>query len=323
MSAQPSPQPARPGGAVRTEAIPLGAIAWGPQPRTEFDEAALQELAASMKRRGQLCPARVRRGGQLGYVGVFGERRYRAAKLLGWTSIDAVVVEGEPTEADLTLEQLSENVFRDELRPIERANAYRRVMADQKWTAKELASHLGVSPAKVCQDLKLLGLSEDIQAAVNAGKIPTTAAYAITGAPAAAQAELARQVTEGKATRDQVRDQVRNGRAGPPGRDSKPSLKFAARPPYRFEIKGNTVTVAGKKLDSRHALVEAARAFAKAAETLLKNPDKNIAEWEAALRGAAAPATAEPQNHVPSSPDAGRVADGGEPVSEAPKEGNS
>jgi ParB family chromosome partitioning protein len=314
MSAQ-TPPPARPAAAMRTEVILLAAITWGPQPRTEFDEAALQELVASMKRRGQLCPIRVRRDGQNGYVGVFGERRYRAAKILGWTSIDAVVVEGVPTEADRTLEQLSENVFRDDLRPVERANAYRRVMADQKWTAKELASHLGVSPAKVSQDLKLLELPEDIRAAVNAGTIPATTAYEIAKAPPEARPGLARQVTEGKATRGQVRDQARNGR------DGKPSLEIAARPPYRFVIKGNTITVAGKKIDSRKALAEAAKAFAKAAEILLKNPDKTTAEWEAGLSGAAAPGAAEPPNHIPLSPDAGRAAGGGETVSEAPKEG--
>jgi ParB/RepB/Spo0J family partition protein len=318
MSAQTSPQPARPGAAART--IPLGAITWGPQPRTEFDEAALRDLAESMKRRGQLCPIRVRRDGQNGYAGVFGERRYRAAKILGMESIDAVVVEGEPTEADLTLEQLSENVFRDDLRPIDRANAYRRVMADQKWTAKELASHLGVSPGKVSQDLKLLKLPQEIQNEVNERAIPQSTAYEIARAPAEDRHELARQVTEGNATRGQVRDRVRNGS---PARAARPSLEIAGRPPYRFVIKGNTVTVAGKKLDSRKSLVEAARAFARAAETLLKNPDQNVAEWEAGLSGASTPAATEPPNHIPSSPDAGHVAGDGEPVSEAPKEGKS
>lgn len=280
----------------------------------------MSDLAESLRLRGLLCPIRVRPDGHHGYVGVFGERRWRAAQTLGWPTITAVVAGGEPTETDRTLEQLSENVFRDDLRPIEKANAYLRVMTLENWTAKELASHLGVSPGKVSQDLRLLDLSEDIQASVNAGRIPASVAYEIARAREEERPELARQVTDENATRGQIRAQVRTG--GVPPKAAAFSLDIPAGP-YRFAVAGNRITVSGKKIDSPVAVASAARALAAATAGLVKQPDKKASRRNAGPPGAAVPGEATPPTTIPSLPDPGHVAGGGELVPEAPKEGNS
>src|SRR5262245_23845147 len=94
------------------------------QPRKEFDEESLARLADSMRSRGQLQPIRVRWDDSADrYTVVVGERRYRAALLAGMEAIACVVVAGSPTPEDLLEDQLVENALREDLRPIEQAQA--------------------------------------------------------------------------------------------------------------------------------------------------------------------------------------------------------
>lgn len=258
----PPPTPAATPAEVR-----LDLIDWGAQPREAFDGELLAELAANMKARGLLCPIRLRTGKDGRYQGVCGERRTRAARMLGWETIPAVVADRDVTEAERTLEQLSENLFRDDLQPVELAKSYQRVMQQQKWKAKELAAALGVSPAKVSQSLRLLDLPADIQADVDRGTIPATTAYEIAKAPAAMQADLACGVKMEQLTRDQVKAAAGAKAAGSkrePFRASLPGNHFD------FEVDGNRIVVRGKTIDSARLLADAVGELAAAVRALAR-----------------------------------------------------
>ncbi len=263
-----SPPPKQRASGTVTE-VPLDRIDCGRQPREVFDDESNRELAESMSRCGLLNAIRVRPAGGR-YELVCGERRYRAALELGWTTIMAVVAEAELTEADRTLEQLSENLFREALQPVEQAKAFNRLMTAEKWTAKELAARLGMSPAKVCQHLRLLDLPPDVQAEVDRGLIPATTAYEIAKAPAEEQPGLAREVKAGNLTRDQVK-----AAAGPkkPGSDRDHLKLFLDGNHFDFDVDGNKVVIKGKKIDSARLLADAVgelhtavRAHARAAD---------------------------------------------------------
>ena len=113
--------------------MPVDAIACGPQPRTEFDEAELQRLADSIKRFGQLAPIRIRHDAEQGiWVVLVGERRLRACRLAGLERVRVEFVERTMTEADVLAEQVVENAVRADLKPVEQARAYERLIGAQR-----------------------------------------------------------------------------------------------------------------------------------------------------------------------------------------------
>lgn len=203
--ADPSPmQPASPSrhdGVSRAKdvcVIPLGRIERDPdQPRDEFDAEPLQRLADSLKERGQLQPIGVRWDeGRGAYMIVYGERRWRAAALAGLSTVSAVVMEKALAPAELLVVQLVENAVREDLRPVEQARAYRRLMDAKGWSTRQVARELSVDQARVVRALALLDLPEAVQASVEQGAIAPTTAYEISKAPVGEQPELARRVVE-------------------------------------------------------------------------------------------------------------------------------
>src|SRR4051794_606339 len=124
--------------------IPLDRIVRDPnQPREEFESEALRRLADSLKERGQLQPIGVRWDEALGvYVIVFGERRWRAAGMAGLLTVNAVVMEEAISPEDLIVVQLVENAVREDLRPIEQARAYRKLMDAKGWSTRQVAREL-------------------------------------------------------------------------------------------------------------------------------------------------------------------------------------
>ena len=185
--------------------IPLDRIARDPnQPREEFDPEALLRLADSLKERGQLQPIGVRWDEALGvYMIVFGERRWRAAGMAGLLTVNAMVMEGAISPDDLIVVQLVENAVREDLRPIEQARAYRKLMDAKGWSTRQVARELAVDQARVVRALALLDLPEVVQEQVEQGAITPTTAYEISKAAPDRQEELAhRVVTEGLRTAD-------------------------------------------------------------------------------------------------------------------------
>lgn len=185
------------------------------QPRQEFDAESLERLARSLKERGQLQPIRVRWDEGRGvYVIVLGERRWRAAGLAGLEMLSCVVVDGNPTQAELLEDQLVENCLREDLKPTELANAYRSLMNRLGLTQTKLAERLNISQTAVSQAMAILGLPIEIKQAIDAGKVSRSVGYEASKLKGAeAQVAMVDAAALG-ATRAQVRAVTSNPRAG-------------------------------------------------------------------------------------------------------------
>lgn len=143
------------------QAIPVHLVAAGKyQPRREFEEEALAELAESIEVHGLLQPIVVRRGA-VGYEVIAGERRLRACRSLGWEVIPALVRDVEDKEAaELAL---IENLQRADLQMFEVAEGYERLLSEFQLTQEDLAQRLGISQANVANKLRLLKLSPTVR----------------------------------------------------------------------------------------------------------------------------------------------------------------
>jgi ParB family transcriptional regulator, chromosome partitioning protein len=149
--------------------LPIDAISPNArQPRKAFDDKALRDLAASLGQSGVLQPVVVRRLGE-GYQLIVGERRWRAAKLAGLTKIPAVI--RQATDAQSLELALVENLLREDLNPMEEAEAYQRLLAEFGWTQEELAQHVQRDRSSIANCLRLLKLPELIQADLRAGRL--------------------------------------------------------------------------------------------------------------------------------------------------------
>lgn len=172
------------------------------QPRRRFDEVSLQQLADSIADRGQLSPIRVRWSADKSqWLIVSGERRWRAAKLAGLSSVNCHFVDGVGDSTSVLEEQLIENIQRQDLDPLEEARAFRSLIDANGWTGKQLAERLRVHPSRVSRLLSLLTLPDAIIVDVEAGRISSRTAYEISREKdPERQQRLAGQAASGKLT---------------------------------------------------------------------------------------------------------------------------
>jgi ParB family chromosome partitioning protein len=160
--------------------VALSSITPNPkQPRTVFDSEALNELAASIKEIGILQPPVVRKIGENKYELIMGERRYRAAKLAGLTTIPVII--RETNDNELLREALVENIHRSNLNSLEEAAAYNQMLTDFGFTHDELASKLGKSRPVITNTLRLLNLPPSVQKRLAAGTLSAGHARALLG----------------------------------------------------------------------------------------------------------------------------------------------
>ncbi|NLJ74111.1 MAG: nucleoid occlusion protein [Firmicutes bacterium] len=130
------------------------------QPRSDFDEKALNELAQSISEHGVLHPVIVRKA-NIGYELIVGERRLRACKLLGWDSIPAIVRDmTDKAAAELAL---IENLQRKDLQLFEEAEGYQRLLDEFELTQEELAKRLGKSQSSIANKIRLLKLPDSVR----------------------------------------------------------------------------------------------------------------------------------------------------------------
>lgn len=148
------------------------------QPRRTFDDAKIEELAASIRNQGIIQPLVVRRSGD-GYELIAGERRWRAAMRAGLTQVPIVVRDASDHEA-LQL-ALVENLQREDLNPIEEANGYRRLQDEFHWSQEEMAEKVGKSRPAIANSMRLLSLPTEIQQEVTSGNLPAGQARALLG----------------------------------------------------------------------------------------------------------------------------------------------
>ena len=146
------------------------------QPRKTFDKQALQEMADSIRQYGVFQPILVRKAVS-GYDLIAGERRLRASKLAGKETIPAVVVDFD--DQKMMEISLLENIQREDLTPIEEANAYNQLIKKYHYTQEDLAKQLGKSRTNITNVLRLLNLPKEVQKMVSEGKLSYSQARAI------------------------------------------------------------------------------------------------------------------------------------------------
>ena len=162
------------------------------QPRREFTEEKIKELAESIKQNGLLQSITVRDMGNGFYELIAGERRLRAIKYLQYARTKAIVK--ELTDEQMATLALIENIQREELTPIEEAHAYQELLRINKLTQDELAKSLGKTQATVANKLRLLKLSKKVIDAINTKKITERHGRAMVKLDSSAQEKLLIQI---------------------------------------------------------------------------------------------------------------------------------
>src|SRR5678816_655628 len=176
--------------------VDLDSIVPGPmQPRTHFDEGSLENLAASIRSHGIVQPLLVRRRGNQ-YELIAGERRWRAAKLAGITRVPVVVK--EVPDDNLLEIALIENIQRENLNPIEEAQAYKKLIETVGLTQESLATRVGRDRSYITNYLRLLRRPDDVQQLVKEGRLSTGHARTLLAVDQVdVQRRLARQILDG------------------------------------------------------------------------------------------------------------------------------
>lgn len=161
------------------------------QPRRSFEQSALEELAQSIAQHGLLQPIVVRP--HLGhYQLVAGERRFRAAKIAGMTTIPAVIM--ELTDRQLAEIALVENLQREDLNPLEEASAYAKLIEEFNLTQEAVATRIGKSRSAIANTLRLLNLSPPVQAMVAEGRLSSGHARTLLSLSGADQLKAAEKI---------------------------------------------------------------------------------------------------------------------------------
>ena len=170
------------------------------QPRKIFDPKALDELASSIKVNGVIMPIVVNKDGSGKYMIIAGERRFRASKLAGKTSIPAIVRKIQEIS-------LIENLQREDLNPIESATAMKQLMDDYGLTQEELSERIGKSRSAIANTLRLLSLDAEVIKMVSGGKLSQGHARALVTLPSEAQIKIAKKsLSDGMSVRDIERE---------------------------------------------------------------------------------------------------------------------
>ena len=166
------------------------------QPRQDFDEVALEELARSISEFGLIQPITVKADENYeNFQLISGERRWRASKLAGLTEVPAYI--RKPNDQELAEMALVENLFREDLNPIEVAMTYSRLMEEFKLTQEELARRVESARSSITNFLRLLKLGDFAQQQVRDGRISMGHAKALAGIPnVVIQRQICEQVTK-------------------------------------------------------------------------------------------------------------------------------
>jgi ParB family chromosome partitioning protein len=202
--------------------IPVGAVEPNPrQPRTRFEDEALESLARSIQEVGVLQPIVVRKVGER-FELIAGERRLRAARLAGLATVPAVIRESDDTES--LREALIENIHREDLNPVELAEAYRELLEELGLKQETLAERLGISRSNIANTIRLLQLPPEVQQLLAERRIQAGHGRALLSlGDAEAQKTLATRIAAEDVSVREVEELVRNYLEHPAGRTGRPS----------------------------------------------------------------------------------------------------
>lgn len=206
---------------TQVQEIEIGKIAArGNQPRQNFTEESLLELADSIKAHGVLQPVLVRPNGP-GFEIIAGERRWRAAELAGLKMIPALVK--EMRDIDAAEISLVENLQREDLSPIEEARAYKNLMDEYQYTQEMMAERVGKSRAHIANTLRLLNLSPEIVAMIDRKQISPGHARALLAIRSGReQIAVANDIIMERLSVREVEQKVQAQKKKPPRRRGKP-----------------------------------------------------------------------------------------------------
>lgn len=233
-----TPQPQRDihrivsGNPAAVSEIPLDEIVPNPwQPRAGFDPEALEELTDSIRTLGIIQPLTLRQTGPGSYQIISGERRYRAAKAAGLTSVPAYIRQAD--DAAMLEMAIVENIQREDLDPVETALSFQRLIDECNLTQEAMALRVGKKRATVANFLRLLKLPEAVQKALKTGQISVGHAKALLGVSSQArQLALCEKTIKGDWSVRQLEQRVRQDErpAAPkaPASEKEPSDIFSS-----------------------------------------------------------------------------------------------
>jgi ParB family chromosome partitioning protein len=224
------------------------------QPRQDFDGDAMKELASSIRKYGVLQPLLVSkvetnsiRGLDVSYKLIAGERRLRASKMAGLPHVPVIIRDDFKHEKDRLEVALIENVQRENLNPVEEAEAYAKLSKDFGLTQKEIAEKVGKSREVVANAIRLLNLPEDMQVSLRAGKIPRSSARALLAFnDPMKQREMYKTLLAGGVSSRDVESAASVNKA--PGKSisrTKPDVKFMELERNLAETLGTVVSIHG------------------------------------------------------------------------------
>lgn len=228
----PATEPDAPGGPLE---VPAAAIDPNPrQPRRAFDDASLEELAASISQLGVLQPLLVRKLSDHRYELIAGERRLRAAERAGLEIVPVVVVEAD--ERGSLERALVENLHREDLNPIEEAAGYRQLIDEGGLTQEQLATRLGRNRVSVSNALRLLELPVGVQRLLIEGRLSAGHGKALVGLNGSPFMErLARRASQEALSVRETEDLVRRYQSMSVGGGADRRRTGSARPPEASE----------------------------------------------------------------------------------------
>ncbi len=217
------------------------------QPRKDFDEESLAELAESIKSCGIIQPIAVRPLPSGGYELVVGQRRWLAAQRLHFSHIPAILLELD--DLDMMKYALVENLQRKDLNPLEEAQAYSSLMTEHGLTQEELASAVGKSRSTVANFLRLLSLPHEIKESVSRGTITMGHARALLGVDEpAAQRRIWLEVIKGDLSVRETEKLVKRWREGDISREISKKSAFPKKPPEIVRIEEHLQQTFGTKV---------------------------------------------------------------------------
>ena len=243
---EPHPPPAAPVGDGQPLEIAIDAIRPNPhQPRKSIGDRAIAELAASVKSAGIIQPLLLRRA-NAGYELIAGERRWRAAKVAGLTTVPAIIrdVDGF-TQAQLAL---IENIQREDLNPIERAHGYRALMDQLGLTQAELAGRLGEDRSSIANYLRLLELAEAVRNLVQDGKLSMGHAKLLAGVNDILEQKKLAEITVNQGLSVRNLERLLQSRSG-----LAPVRKPAASPAHILDLEKSLARQLGIRVEIRAA----------------------------------------------------------------------